>query len=176
MLAKLEGIQEEAMASLAEVKDEETLEGWRVTHLGRSSALMNVFDQLGQLPREERPEIGRRANQVKQTLEAAFEEKAESLRQAALARNLQAERLDISLPGRPLPLGRLHPITQTMRELYRVFGEMGFQVYRSRDVETDEYNFQLLNFPPYHPAREMQDSYYIAGDWEEENPVLLRTH
>jgi phenylalanyl-tRNA synthetase alpha chain len=176
MLTKLEGIKEEAIASLSAAKDEGALEQWRVTYLGRSSALMNVFDQLGQLPKEERPEIGRRANQVKQTLEAAWEEKAESLRQAALARALQAERLDISLPGRPLPLGRLHPITTTMREIYRVFGEMGFQVYRSRDVETDEYNFQLLNFPPYHPAREMQDSYYIAGDYDEENPVLLRTH
>jgi phenylalanyl-tRNA synthetase alpha chain len=88
---------------------------------------------------------------------------------------LQAERLDVTLPGRRLPLGRLHPTTRNLREIYRIFAEMGFQVYRSREVETDEYNFQLLNFPPHHPAREMQDSFYVAGT-PGDNPVLLRTH
>ena len=138
---------------------------------------MKVFDQLGTLPREERPAIGRRANEVKQALEAAFNARSESLRQAALQRSLESERLDVTLPGRPVRRGRLHPATQTLREVYRIFGEMGFQIYRSREVETDEFNFQLLNFPPNHPARDMQDTFFVdAGVDRGDNPILLRTH
>ncbi|MEJ2163875.1 MAG: phenylalanine--tRNA ligase subunit alpha [Robiginitalea sp.] len=154
----------------------EALEEWRVINLGRSSPLMGVFDQLGQLPKEDRPAIGRRANEVKKSLEAQYAEKSANLEQARLLQSLETEQLDVTLPGRKIRTGRLHPITQTMRRIYQVFAEMGFQVYQSRDVETDEYNFQLLNFPPHHPAREMQDSFYIAGDYEPDNPVLLRTH
>ena len=176
MLAELDQIEQEARENLAGIENEKTLEAWRVSNLGRSSALMQVFDRLGTLPREERPAIGRRANQVKVALESAYAERQESLRQENLQRALQAEGLDVTLPGRPLQQGRLHPVTQTMREIYRIFGDMGFQIYRSRDVETDEYNFKLLNFPPHHPAREMQDSFYIQGKGTEDNPVLLRTH
>lgn len=176
MLAELERIEQNALSALQQVEDEAGLEQWRISHLGRSSPLMQAFDQLGQMPKEDRPAVGRRANHVKRNLEVALEEKAGTLKQAALERALKAERLDVTLPGRPVPLGRWHPTTRTMREMYRIFAEMGFQLYRSRDVETDEYNFQLLNFPPHHPAREMQDSFYVAGDWEEDNPVLLRTH
>jgi phenylalanyl-tRNA synthetase alpha chain len=176
MLTNLDEIEQSALASLSKIEDDPALEAWRVTYLGRSSPLMGVFDQLGQAPKDERPAIGRRANEVKRALESAMAEKAEQLRQAALARSLQAERLDVTLPGRPVPHGRLHPVTQNLRRIYAIFAEMGFQVYRSRDVETDEYNFQLLNFPPDHPARDMQDSFYIAGKHEQGNPVLLRTH
>jgi len=138
---------------------------------------MLTFDRLGQIPKEERPAIGRRANEVKRALESKLEEKSEMLRQAALKHSLQAESLDVTLPGRPAPLGRLHPISQTMRRIYSIFADMGFQVFRSREVETDEYNFQLLNFPPNHPAREMQDSFYIdAGVDRGDNPIILRTH
>jgi phenylalanyl-tRNA synthetase alpha chain len=176
MEQQLESIEQEALSNLQEVNDAEVLENWRVAHLGRSSPLMGVFDQLGQLPKEERPTIGRRANQVKQTLEANHADKVEYLKQAELRHSLETEQLDVTLPGRNRQTGRLHPITQTMRRIYQVFAEMGFQVYQSRDVETDEYNFQLLNFPPHHPAREMQDSFYIEGDFDIDNPVLLRTH
>ena len=177
MLAQLDQIEASALAALQAVADETSLEAWRVAYLGRSSPLMGVFDQLGSLPKEERPLIGRRANEVKRALEAALATAAEELRQAALAHALQAERLDVTLPGRPLPRGRLHPATQTLRQIYRIFAEMGFQVYRSREVETDEYNFQLLNFPPNHPARDMQDFYYVeTGSDRGDNPILLRTH
>jgi len=138
---------------------------------------MKTFDQLGSLPKEERPRIGRRANEIKKTLETAFDVKVEALRQAAVADSLQTDHLDVTLPGRPIQRGRLHPTTQTLREVYRVFAEMGFQVYRSREVETDEFNFQLLNFPPHHPAREMQDSFYIdTGVDRGDNPIVMRTH
>lgn len=176
MLEQLKRIEYDALSNLENVDDQEALERWRVANLGRSSPLMGVFDQLRQLPKEERPGIGRSANQVKQVLESKLSEKAESLRQSELRHALESERLDVTLPGRPFSPGRLHPITLTLRKIYQIFAEMGFQVYLSRDVETDEYNFQLLNFPPHHPAREMQDSFYIEGEHEEDNPVLLRTH
>jgi len=176
MLEKLDQIERSATSALSNVEDEAALEEWRVTYLGRSSPLMRIFDGLGQLPKEERPDIGRRANEVKRALETAQTKKGEVLRQGALAKSLQTERLDVTLPGRAAPLGRLHPVTKTLREISRIFAEMGFQVYRSRDVETDDLNFQLLNFPPHHPAREMQDSFYMIGDYPEDNPILLRTH
>ena len=176
MLAKLDQIEQTALSSLSNVQKLDNLEGWRIAYLGRNSPLMRLFDQLGQLPKEQRPEIGRRANQVKKTLEAKFAEMVETMRQASLMHALQAESLDVTLPGRSIVRGRLHPTTQTLGQIYRIFAEMGFQVYLSRDVETDEMNFQLLNFPPHHPAREMQDSFYIEGNYAADNPVILRTH
>ena len=175
MLPQLDQIEAIALASLQTVADEAALEQWRVAHLGRSSPLMGLFDRLGELPKDERPVIGRRANEIKRLLEAALAENTLALRQATLSRALEAERLDVTMPGRPLTPGRLHPVTQTLRAIYRIFAEMGFQVYLSRDVETDEYNFQLLNFPPHHPAREMQDSFYIVAPDSDDNPILLRT-
>jgi phenylalanyl-tRNA synthetase alpha chain len=176
MLEQLNQILEAGLAYLQEIQAEEVLQQWRVTYLGRSSALMQTFDRLGQLPKEERPVIGRRANEVKQALETALANRSEALRQAALNSSLQTERLDVTLPGRSFPIGRLHPSTSTLRQVYKIFAEMGFQVFRSREVETDEYNFQLLNFPPNHPAREMQDSFYVDVGERGDNPVLLRTH
>lgn len=176
MLAKLDQIEQDALDALAPLTTEEQLEAWRVANLGRSSPLMEIFTHLGQLSKEERPAIGRRANEVKGELEAALNAKNEVLQSDALQRALETERLDVTLPGRELPVGRLHIVTQTLREIARVLGDMGFQIYRSRDVEYDEYNFQLLNFPPNHPARDMQDSFYIEGSVDPDNPILLRTH
>ena len=177
MQAKLEQIELSAMTDLDSIQDDESLEQWRVTNLGRSSPIMDVFNVLGGLPKEERPVVGKRANEVKRTIEAAYESKSVVIKNAALTRSLESERLDVTLPGRPIVKGRLHPATQTLREIYRIFGEMGFQIYHSREVETDEFNFQLLNFPPHHPAREMQDSYYIESAIDRgDDPLLLRTH
>ena len=177
MLEKLEKIKADALEALDSVEDQDELETWRVKHLGRSSAIMDVFKNMGSVPKEQRGTVGRTANEIKQALEAALTEKSEALHQAEIERSLQAEQLDVTLPGRAIRRGRLHPVTQTMREIYSVFADMGFQIYRSREVETDEYNFQLLNFPPHHPAREMQDSFYVATEEDRgDNPVLLRTH
>jgi phenylalanyl-tRNA synthetase alpha chain len=176
MQEKLKEIQQTALAALERVQDEAALEAWRVTHLGRSSVLMGVFGGLGGLSKEDRPLVGQAANEVKKALEAAFAARSEALRQAALQRALTQERLDVSLPGRRVVRGRLHPDTMIQRELFRVFAEMGFQVYRSREVESDEYNFQLLNFPVGHPARDMQDTYFIEADSRGDNPIVLRTH
>jgi phenylalanyl-tRNA synthetase alpha chain len=176
MLEKLTEIERLGLDALGLVQDESALEAWRVAHLGRSSALMQLFNGFGQLSREERPVIGQRANEVKKALETAYGTRFEEIKQAALKRSIEQEQLDVTLPGRLVPLGRLHPDTQILRELYRIFGDMGFQVYRSREVESDEYNFQLLNFPVGHPARDMQDTYFIEGSERGDNPVLLRTH
>jgi phenylalanyl-tRNA synthetase alpha chain len=126
---------------------------------------------LGQLPAAQRPAVGQRANAVKARLEQAFDAADARLKQAAFQTALSAERVDVTLPGRPVALGRLHVTTQTLREIYHIFGQMGFQVFESPEVELDEFNFTLLNIPPYHPARDMQDTFYTT------NPdVLLRTH
>ncbi|MBU2611032.1 MAG: phenylalanine--tRNA ligase subunit alpha, partial [Chloroflexi bacterium] len=125
MLDQLNQNEQTALEALRAVSDEAALEAWRVAHLGRSSPLMQVFDGLGALPKEERPAIGKRANEVKKLLETALGERSGTLRQSALKRSLEQEQLDVSLPGRPSPLGRLHPTTQTLREMFRVFGEMG---------------------------------------------------
>jgi phenylalanyl-tRNA synthetase alpha chain len=176
MLVKLDEIEKTALGALEAVHDEASLEAWRVAHLGRSSALMQVFAGFSGLTPEERPQIGQRANQVKRALENGLSQRSEMIRHELLAQSLQSDRLDVTLPGRQVPLGRLHPETRVLRLLYRIFGEMGFQVFRSREVESDEFNFQLLNFPVGHPARDMQDTYFVAGTRQGENPVVLRTH
>ena len=177
MQDKLNEIEKAALAALAEVNDPAAVESWRVTHLGRSSELMGVFSGLGKLSKEERPAVGQAANRVKVALEAALEEKAAAVKQAALAKSLAEEKLDVTLPGRAKNIGRLHPSTQQLRRVLDILAEMGFQVYTSRDVESDEYNFQLLNLPPYHPAREMQDTFYIdTGATDEAEKQVLRTH
>jgi len=177
MQEQLNQIEKNALEALHGVQDEVSLEQWRIAFLGRNSPLMQIFDRLGGLPKEERPMIGRRANEVKRALETALSEQNTTLQQAELMRALQIESLDVTLPGRPIPRGRIHPVTSILRQIAAIFTEMGFQVYRSREVETDENNFQLLNFPPGHPAREMQDSYYVTSSVERgDNPILLRTH
>ncbi|NOY99559.1 MAG: phenylalanine--tRNA ligase subunit alpha, partial [Chloroflexi bacterium] len=176
MLEKLAQIKQTALEALESVQDNDALQAWRVAHLGRSSPLMQVFSGLGKLSKEERPAVGRGANEVKIALEAALTTRAEAIRAAALARSLEEERLDVTLPGRPFQNGRLHPSTQTLRRILDILADMGFQVYTSREVESDEYNFQYLNFPPDHPAREMQDSFYVEAGERGDNPLLLRTH
>ncbi len=176
MLDKLSEIEKSALESLALVKDATSLDAWRLAQLGRSSPLMQVFSGFGVLTKEERPVVGQAANRVKVALEAALAEKTEAVKRSALERSLSEEKLDVTLPGRSVHIGRLHPSTQQLRRVLDILAEMGFQVYTSREVETDEMNFQLLNFAPHHPAREMQDSFYIETEGREENPILMRTH
>jgi phenylalanyl-tRNA synthetase alpha chain len=171
MLEQLETIEREAQEDLGRAADSAALEAWRVRHLGQNTPLMNILGDMGKLPRDQRPAIGKRANEVKRALEAALAARREALRRAELDRALAAQALDVTLPGRPAPRGRLHPSTQTLREIYAIWAEMGFQVYRSRDVETDAYNFELLNMPAHHPARDMWDTFHTTAE-----NVILRTH
>lgn len=171
MLDQLKTIEEDALATLAVAHDAAGLEGWRVAVLGRKGSLTHALRGLGQLPRDERPAAGAEANRVKDRLEAAFSAHQEVLQQAEIAATLAAEAVDVTLPGRPPSLGRIHPSNAVLRRIYAIFGQMGFQVYDAPDVELDEINFQLLNIPPDHPARDMQDTFYTKDP-----RVLLRTH
>ncbi len=164
-------LAEEALASLQAAGDSKALESWYVAYLGRKGRITLLIRRVGELPREERPEFGRRANEIKGELEAAYEKKAETIKAVELEKALATGAIDVTLPGRPVGRGRLHPSTQILRRIYQIWADMGFQIYRSRDVETDEYNFRLLNFPLHHPARDMQDTFYTTNE-----EVLLRTH
>lgn len=173
---QLNDIESSALESLASVSTEAALQAWKTAHLGRSSRLMQVFAGLGKLSKEEKPAVGAAANRVKVALEAALAARETEIKAAALAKSLEEDALDVTLPGRTFHVGRLHPSTQQLRRVLDILQEMGFQVYTSREVETDEMNFQLLNFPLHHPARDMQDSFYVESEGRGDNPILLRTH
>lgn len=178
-LAEIEHLQNDAEAELARIDAEETLDEWHRRYLGRQGAVTKLLRSIRTLPSAERPGAGRAANQLRQRLETTCELRAKMVHQLVLQARLQAPPLDVTLPGRPRPVGRLHPMTQVMREMVEAFSAMGFQVMMGTEVESAEYNFTLLNIPPYHPARDMQDSFYVdpvatgvpqAKDW------VLRTH
>ena len=171
MLDQLEIVAAAARTELEQVGASEALDGWNSKYIGRKGEITQMLRRVSELAPEQRPAFGKLANQLKQELEAAYEQKAALVKATEMEEALAEGALDVTLPGRPAARGRLHPSTQTLRRIYQIWADMGFQVYRSRDVETDEINFQFLNFPPHHPAREMQDTFYTT------NPdVLLRTH
>lgn len=170
-LKQLEEIQAQAIAELETISAESRLDAWRVAYLGRSSAVMQVFGRLPQFSKELRPQIGQAANRVKQALETALSERGQAIKEIELRRSINADRLDVTLPGRNSGFGRSHIVSQTLREITRILGEMGFQVYSSPEVETDENNFELLNIPAHHPARDMWDTFHTL-----QPGILLRTH
>jgi phenylalanyl-tRNA synthetase alpha chain len=176
MQDQLNDIEKSALDALASVTTEDALQAWKTAQLGRSSPLMLVFAGLGKLSKDERPVVGQAANRVKVALEAALAARETEIKAAALAKSLEEDALDVTLPGRMVHIGRLHPSTQQLRRVLDILKEMGFQVYTSRETETDEMNFQMLNFPLHHPAREMQDSFYVETEGRGDNPILLRTH
>ena len=173
-------LRDDALAELGTAADADALEAWRVRYLSRKGgALTTAMGVLGTLPREERPAYGQAANEVKNALEAAFAERQDGLKAAALAAELAAGTVDITLPGRPPSVGHLHVTTQNLRQLYAVFAGMGFEVYDGPDVETDDYNFGLLNIPAYHPARDMWDTFWVSQNPNPdpaERTLVMRTH
>jgi phenylalanyl-tRNA synthetase alpha chain len=176
MLDRLNEIEKSALESLSGITEQAALDAWRISTLGRSSPLMGVFAEFGKLSKEDKPVVGAAANRVKVALESALQEKAGAVKNAALSKSLEEEKLDVTLPGRTKHIGRLHPSTQQLRRVLAILAEMGFQVYTSREVETDEINFQMLNFPPHHPARDMQDTFFVEAENRGDNPILMRTH
>lgn len=171
MFEKLEQTRDEAQTTLEAVTSSEDLQAWFGQYIGRKGAITLLLRETGKLPAEDRPAFGKQANAIKQALEEAYNERVALVEQQEMARDLEEGEIDITLPGRPQPTGGLHPVTQTHRRFYEIWGDMGFQVYRSREVETDDVNFNLLNIPPHHPARDMQDTFFT-----EDEGVLLRTH
>jgi phenylalanyl-tRNA synthetase alpha chain len=170
ILAKLDALEATALLTIPHAADEATLEKERVRFLGRKGELAAILRSLADLDPARRPEVGKRANELKQRLEAVLAARREALLAAARAAAESAP-VDVTLPGRPIPVGRLHPSTQILRRICQIFADMGFQIYRSPDVETEEMNFELLNIPAHHPARDMWDTFYTT-----EEGILLRTH
>jgi len=170
MLHRLDHLLETAKGALENSRDLAQLDQWRVKYLGKKSELTEIFTEIGKLPENERPLAGKRANEVKTALEKAYGERAEELETRERDTFLQ-ERVDVTLPGRPIGMGRLHISTQTLRTIYAIFARMGFQVFEAPEVETELNNFELLNMPAGHPARDMWDTFYTTREG-----VLLRTH
>lgn len=171
MLDQLDSIYEQALAELETLADGETLAEWQRRYLGKKGEVTLLLRATGTLLKEQRAAFGQRANALRDALSAAYAGRGEAIRQAELARSLEEGALDVTLPGRRVPVGGLHPATQTLRQIYAIWAEMGFQVFRSRDVEDDDTNFTLLNIPPHHPARDMWDTFYTTTPG-----VILRTH
>ncbi len=164
-----------ARSELDGAGDEAALEAWRIAYLGRRGRLTRVLRGLGDLPIEERRRLGGEANRLKEELERALEERRQQFQQERLAATVETGQLDVTLPGRAKRIGRLHPVTQTLREMLDIFVSMGFSVFEGPEIETDYYNFEALRIPADHPARDMWDTLYI--DTGNAGPTLvLRTH
>lgn len=173
-MADLDKLWQKARAELAVVADAEALEAWRSSYLGRRGAVTLVLRGLGELPVEERPRIGARANELREELEKALRQRETDLEKVAVAA-MEAGGLDVTLPGRTGQIGRLHPVTQTMRDILRALAQMGFQVAEGPEVEWDYYNFEALRIPKHHPARDSMDTFWLDFRRDGERTMLLRT-
>ena len=170
-MADLAALEQRARAELAACGDEMALRAWNTKYFGKSGEVLQALKGVGAIPADQRRAYGQEANRIKETLTQAHESKSAALKQQTLELSLTAETVDVTLPGRPLQRGRLHVATKIMREITAIFADLGFQVYRSREVEDDRMNFELLNMPPHHPARDMWDTFHTTTPG-----VLLRTH
>lgn len=170
MKAELEAIQKAALEALKNVKTTEALESLRIEYFGRRGKLTDVMKGMGQLSKEERPAIGKLANEVRASLTEAFETKKNTLESEHQEQQLIAEAIDITLPGRKPAAGKAHPVMQTLERIEAIFTQMGFQIASGPEVETEHYNFDALNTPPDHPARDLHDTFYLTDGH------LLRTH
>ena len=169
MKEQLEAIRQEAEAALQTCTDAKQLDAIRVQYLGKKGALTAILKQMGKLSAEERPVMGRLANAVRSDIESAITKQQAAIAEAALEQKLQSETLDITLPGKQKKIGGLHPLTIVENEIKEIFLGMGFSVADGPEVEYDYYNFEALNLPPDHPARDTQDTFYITDN------ILLRT-
>ncbi len=163
-------LEGEIRQKLSGVSSPEALERFRVGYLGKKGKVTLLTRKLGTLPREDRPEAGKAINRLKAWVEAQLDEKTRTILDQIRREKLAEESVDISLPGRRIPLGREHPITLISREITDIFVGMGFEVAEGPEIELDYYNFEALNIPKDHPARDMQDTFYITDN------VVLRTH
>ncbi|MBW2506835.1 MAG: phenylalanine--tRNA ligase subunit alpha [Deltaproteobacteria bacterium] len=168
MEQELRQLQADAETKLSTLNNLKDLEEIRIQYLGRKGLFTGLLRQLGQVSAEERPRLGKLANEIKAELEQKFHVRKSEL--SGSTAGAATERDDLSLPGRQVPFGRLHPVTQIMDEVCSIFVDLGFAVAEGPDVELDYYNFEALNIPEHHPARDMHDTFYISDS------VLLRTH
>ncbi|NWG03830.1 MAG: phenylalanine--tRNA ligase subunit alpha [Syntrophaceae bacterium] len=170
VLDELERLQNEIAVSISQAATEKELSEIRVKVLGKKGTLTQLLKRLGTLPEKDRKEIGKKANQVKESTEARIEEALFLLSERERKEALEREKIDVTLPGRRIPVGKRHPLTQTLDQIIDIFSRLGFEVVEGPEVELDYYNFEALNIPKGHPAREMQATFFISED------VVLRTH
>jgi phenylalanyl-tRNA synthetase alpha chain len=170
-MSDLASLEQRALAELKSCSDEASLRAWHTRYFGKQGEVLSALKGVGAVPPDERKAYGQKANQIKETLTQAYDKALAEEKERSLARSLASERVDVTLPGRVPSRGRLHVSNQTLREIYAIFAELGFQIYRSPEVEDDETNFGLLNMPPHHPARDMWDTFHTTKPG-----VLLRTH
>ena len=170
MKDRLLQLEKAALSEISSIKSKEAIVEFKNKYLGRKGELASLFRELGGFPPEERPVIGELINTIRGRIEARVNSLITVFAQDERIQRLKAEKVDVTLPGRYLPSGKRHPITQIMNDVKRIFLGMGFTVAEGPEVETDYYNFEALNIPKDHPARDMQDTFYISDD------ILLRTH
>lgn len=170
MIERLEVLLKEALEELSAAKGREPLLQLKAKYVGRKGVVASFLKELGGLPPGDRKSAGEAINKVKDAIESAIDGALAVLQAGEKEERLRKERVDVTLPGRRMPAGRLHPVTQVMDELEEIFSSLGFDIAEGPEVELDYYNFEALNIPKNHPARDMQDTFYIGED------VLLRTH
>jgi phenylalanyl-tRNA synthetase alpha chain len=170
-LRRLDELAAGASAAIDDASSSQALEELRVTYLGRKAELTQILRSIANLEPAQRADVGKKANETRKTLEALIEQRSQRLESAELGTRLEQDRIDVTLPGDPpVPVGHLHLLTSTRREIEDVFAGMGYRVVEGPEVELDYYNFTALNIPPGHPARMLQDTFYFSDE------VLLRTH
>ncbi len=169
MREEIHKVKEDTFTELQKVSSMEDLQELKVRVMGKKGSLTSLLKQMGSLEPEERPKMGQIINEVRSFLEEAWEEKKLVLEKESLSRRLEQERIDISLPGTPFPRGHQHPLSKVIEEIEDIFLGMGFTIAEGPEIETDYYNFEALNLPKDHPARDMQDTFFITED------ILLRT-
>jgi len=170
MREQLERLKQEALQAISNASGEEALQEVRVRFLGRKGELTALMKGLGGLAAEDRPVVGQLVNSVRDEIETGLDTALQTARERATTERLRSERLDVTLPGRRMVTGSKHPITLVVEEVCDIFAGLGFSVAEGPEIEHDWYNFEALNFPPEHPARDMQDTFFV------EDNLLLRTH
>lgn len=170
MTSDLEELRKQAEAEVAVAVSEEQLLEIRTRYLGRKGLLTGLLRTISSVPPSDRPAFGKRLNEIKAALDGRIEDALQEKLSTGREQALLKEQIDVTLPGRAVMPGRLHPITRVRQEIYAIFSGLGFSIVEGPEVETDYYNFEALNIPKDHPARDMQDTFYVEGN------VVLRTH
>ena len=170
MIQMLEDVKKQAETELSTVNDEVTLQNLKARFVGRKGVITEILKGMKDIPDSDRPRMGKLINETKTFVEDLIEQRLDAIREEKKRRSLHEEKIDVTLPGRGMPIGARHPISQVMEEITAIFERMGFEVAEGPEVETDYYNFEALNIPKNHPARDMQDTFYISDE------IVLRTH
>jgi len=174
---QLKSLKESVLEDLKKVASADDLQNLQTKYLGRKGELTNILRGLKDLPTDKKPIIGKLANEIKQEMESAFEEKRKFLWNKTVSSSLEKEFFDITIPGKTREIGHIHPLSQVQEEVERIFSQMGFAVMDGPEVESEYYNFEGLNIPEDHPARDMQDTFFIKDKHDEKHgKMVLRTH